>query len=108
MCMGMMNYREPKEKRTVISCGKCGRSWKVTESVAKRFTEQDKGICPNCRSNKEKKAVSLLKQDATDEIKEKICDNICRFAVDCNITQDQLDEYCEKCIVDKIRRVEMI
>lgn len=62
MCLGLGNGCVLKEKLTVITCGKCGRSWLVTELVAKRFTEQDKGICPNCRSSEEKSAVSLLKR----------------------------------------------
>ena len=50
---------------------------------------------------------SLLKPDVTTETKEKICDSICRFAVDCNITQEQLDKKCENCIVDKITKIEV-
>lgn len=109
MCLGLGNGCVPKEKLTVIACKKCGRSWQVTESVAKRFTEQDKGICPNCRiavQARKKKAFSLLKQDETEDIKSHICDDICRFANDYNITQEQLDEHCANCIVDRIARIE--
>ena len=108
MCLGLGNGCVPKEELTVITCGKCGRTWQVTETVAKRFTEQDKGICLNCRSTEKKKTVSLLKQDETEDIKSKICDDICRFANDYNITQEQLDEQCANCIVDRITRIEKI
>lgn len=67
MCLGLGNGCVPKEELTVIACEKCGRSWQVTESVAKRFTEQDKGICPNCRLSEEKKAVSLLKRKTNND-----------------------------------------
>lgn len=46
-------------------------------------------------------------EDETENIKSHICDNICRFAVDCNLTQDELDEHCESCIVDKITKIEV-
>lgn len=108
MCLGLGNGCVVKEKLTVIACKKCGRSWQVTESVAKRFTEQDKSTCPNCRSSEKKKAVSLLKQDETEDIKSHICDDICRFANDCSITQEELDEHCANCIVDRITRIEKI
>ena len=52
------------------------------------------------------KGFSLLKQDKTEDIKSKICDDICRFANDYNITQEELDEHCANCIVDKITRIE--
>ena len=56
MCLGLASgYREPKEKLTVISCGKCGRSWLVTEAAAKHYNEYYKGICADCRSGEEKK-----------------------------------------------------
>lgn len=108
MCLGLGNGCVPKEELTVITCEKCGRIWQVTESVAKRFTEQDKGICLNCCSSEKKKAVSLVKQDETEDIKSKICDDICRFANDCSITQEELDEHCANCIVDRITRIEKI
>lgn len=84
MCLGMMNYREPKEELTVIACKKCGKSWQVTETEAKHFNEIRKGVCAFCRVKPEKK-LSLLKQDETEKIKSHICDDICRFVV-CNIT----------------------
>lgn len=49
---------------------------------------------------------SALKQKTTEEIKSHICDSICRFANDCRLTQDALDEHCENCIVDKIAKIE--
>lgn len=56
MCLGLGNgYIEPKEKLTVISCKKCGRSWQVTEESAKHFNEDYNGICPNCRSVEKRK-----------------------------------------------------
>lgn len=61
MCMGMMNYRKPKEELTVISCKKCGKSWQVTETAAKYFNVLNEAICVDCsKSSKEK--VSLLKR----------------------------------------------
>ncbi len=44
--------------------------------------------------------------DTTEEIKSHICDSICRFANDCSLMQDELDELCENCIVDKITKIE--
>lgn len=52
------------------------------------------------------KGFSLLKQDETEDIKSHICDDICRFANDYNITLEQLDEQCANCIVDKFTRIE--
>lgn len=64
------------------------------------------GLGNGCVPKEEK--VSLLKQDETENIKSKICDDICRFANDCTITQEQLDEHCANCIVDRITRIEKI
>lgn len=105
MCLGMMNYREPKEDLTVIACKKCGRNWQVKETEAKHFNVVNEGLCASCRVKPEKK-LSLLKQDETETIKSKICDDICRFAADCSITQEQLDDYCANCIADRIVRIE--
>lgn len=102
MCLGLGNGCVTKEELTVIACKKCGRSWQVTETEAKHFNEIRKGVCVNCQAKK----LSLLKQDETETIKSKICDDICRFAVDCSITQEQLDEHCANCIVDRIARIE--
>ena len=52
--------------------------------------------------------VSFLKQDVTEKVVEDICDNICRFANDYKLTQEQLDVLCDNCIINKIRKVEMI
>ncbi len=54
----------------------------------------------------QKKGFSLLRQDETQEIKAHICDDICRFANDCSLTQDELDKHCANCIVNKITRIE--
>lgn len=43
----------------------------------------------------------------TEDMKSHICDDLCRFANDFDITQDELDEHCENCIVDQIRKIEM-
>lgn len=50
---------------------------------------------------------SPFKQDMTEDMKSHICDDLCRFANDFDITQDELDEHCENCIVDQIRKIEM-
>lgn len=65
MCMGMMNYRKPKEELTVISCRKCGRAWQVSEQDAENFSNH-RGICPECRK-KSKEKVSLLKRKTNFE-----------------------------------------
>ena len=72
MCLGLaIGYREPKENLTVITCDKCGRTWQVTEESAKHFNENYNGICPNCRSREEKKAVSLIKKKTNfDKLKD--------------------------------------
>ena len=54
------------------------------------------------------KGFSLLKQDETETIKSKICDDICRYANDYTITQEQLDEHCANCIVDRMTRIETV
>ena len=51
--------------------------------------------------------INVNTNDITEDIKSHICDKICRFANDFYITQDQLDKYCENCIVDSIRKIEM-
>lgn len=69
MCMGMMNYRKPKEELTVICCKKCGRVWQFTESDAKEFKEH-KELCAECR-NKAKENISLLKKKTNfDKLKD--------------------------------------
>lgn len=71
MCMGLASgYREPKEKLTVISCEKCGRSWQVTEAAAKHYNEYYKGICADCRSGKGKKRSLLKRYTNFDKIKD--------------------------------------
>lgn len=49
---------------------------------------------------------TLLQQNVTEDIKSHICDDLCKFANDFYITQDDLDEHCKNCIVDKIKRIE--
>lgn len=106
MCMGLASgYREPKEKLTVISCEKCSRSWQVTEAAAKHYNEYYKGICADCRSGEEKKQ-SLLKQDPTEKFKEKVCDDICRIPSVVS-TQAKLDDICENCILNRVKKVEL-
>lgn len=106
MCMGLASeYREPKEKLTVISCGKCGRSWQVTEAAAKHYNEYYKGICADCRSGEEKQQ-SLLKQDPTEKFKATVCDDICRLPSVVS-SQEELDDICEDCILNKVKKVEL-
>lgn len=78
MCMGLASgYRASKEKLTVISCEKCGKSWQVTKAAAKHYNEYYKGICADCRYPRE---VS---------------------------SQEDLDDKCEDCILNRVKKVEL-
>lgn len=94
MCMGMMNYREPKEELTVISCRKCGRAWQVTEIDAEFFSNH-RGICPECRK-KSKEKVSLLKPHTQfEKIKAMNLDEMAEFIDTLTSQCDPVD--CRKC-----------
>lgn len=45
--------------------------------------------------------MSLIRKDPKEELTENICDNICKHSVS-DLTQDELDEKCEHCIVNRI------
>ena len=45
--------------------------------------------------------MTLIRKDPKEELTENICDNICKHPVS-DITQDELDEKCEHCIVNRI------
>lgn len=44
----------------------------------------------------------LTDLNAVDYVKEEICDK-CRFQYEDNITQEQLDDKCQNCIVELIK-----
>ncbi len=48
--------------------------------------------------------MTLTRKDPKEELTENICDNICKYPVS-DITQDELDEKCEHCIVNRIVEV---
>lgn len=47
-----------------------------------------------------------LKEDPTESFKETVCDHICRYPYEAS-DQDALDEICENCIVNKVKKVEL-
>ena len=51
--------------------------------------------------------MTLIRKDPKEELTENICDNICKHPVS-DITQDELDEKCEHCIVNRIVTVELV
>lgn len=51
--------------------------------------------------------MTLLRKDPKEELTENICDKICKYPVS-DITQDELDEKCENCIVNRIESVVLV
>ena len=47
---------------------------------------------------------SLIRRDPVEELTECICDSLCKYP-DLNITQDELDEKCKSCILNRIESV---
>lgn len=47
---------------------------------------------------------SLIRRDPVEELTECICDSLCKYQ-DLNNTQDELDEKCESCILNRIESV---
>ncbi len=47
------------------------------------------------------KPKSLIRKDPIEELTEHICDNLCKYPVS-DITQDELDEKCQSCILNRI------
>lgn len=47
---------------------------------------------------------SLIRRDPVEELIECICDSLCKYP-DLNITQDELNEKCESCILNRIESV---
>lgn len=47
------------------------------------------------------KSKSLIRKDPMEELSEYICDKLCKYPV-ADITQDELDEICESCILNRI------
>lgn len=48
--------------------------------------------------------MSLIRKNPVEELTEEICDNLCKYPVS-DMTQDELDEKCERCIVNRIVEV---
>lgn len=44
---------------------------------------------------------SLIRKDPIEELTEHICDSLCKFLL-ADITQDELDEKCEACILNRV------
>jgi len=42
-----------------------------------------------------------IRKDPKEELTEHICDNLCKYPVS-DITQDELDEKCSTCILNRI------
>ena len=51
--------------------------------------------------------MTLLRKDPKEELTEHICDNICKYS-NSDLTQDELDEKCEHCIVNRIVDVVLV
>lgn len=64
------------------------------------------GLAPGYIKPEKEEKLSLLKQDPTESFKETVCDHLCRFPRELH-SQDELDEICENCIVDKVKKVEV-
>lgn len=47
---------------------------------------------------------SLIRKDPIEELTEHICDSLCKFPL-ADITQDELDEKCEACILNRIESI---
>ncbi|MCI9641240.1 MAG: hypothetical protein HFJ98_00370 [Eubacterium sp.] len=45
--------------------------------------------------------MTLIRKDPKEELTEHICDNICKYS-NSDLTQSELDEKCERCIVNRI------
>lgn len=45
--------------------------------------------------------MKLIRKDPKEELTENICDNICKYS-NSDLTQDEFDEKCEHCIVNRI------
>lgn len=52
------------------------------------------------------KILSNLEDDATENVKEIVCDFICQYRY-CAKTQDEMDEICAECILNKISKIEV-
>ncbi len=48
--------------------------------------------------------MTLIRKDPKEELTEHICDNICKYS-NSDLTQDEIDEKCEHCIVNRIVEV---
>lgn len=48
--------------------------------------------------------MTLICKDPKEELTEHICDNICKYS-NSDLTQSELDEKCEHCIVNRIVEV---
>ena len=51
--------------------------------------------------------MTLLRKDPKEELTENICDKICKYS-NSDLTQDELDEKCEHCIVNRIVTVVLV
>lgn len=49
---------------------------------------------------------SLLKEDPTENFKETVCDELCRYPREAS-SQDDLDDICENCILNRVKKVEL-
>lgn len=47
---------------------------------------------------------SLIRKDPIEELTEYICDKLCKYPV-ADITQDELDDICENCILNRIENL---
>lgn len=47
---------------------------------------------------------SLIRKDPIEELTEHICDKLCKYPV-ADITQDELDDICENCILNRIENL---
>lgn len=45
--------------------------------------------------------MSLIRKDPIEELSEYVCDELCKYPVS-DITQDELDEICQSCILNRI------
>lgn len=50
---------------------------------------------------------SLLKEDPTEKFKETVCDDICKHKQFAIYTKETIEEECENCILNRVKKVEL-
>lgn len=51
--------------------------------------------------------MTFLKEDPTETVKTEICESLCKHWTN-DKSQDELDECCDSCVLNKIKRIETV